>query len=108
MADCQRELRSQGGRPGDLGWSSCDAYGVAHLSLIRVIRGEAPIPENLTAPWTAQAFCYLGWRPQVGTLVLALLPPTGARLHDNTNVYVDPFDQNNAEVRRLLGSVSVP
>lgn len=102
QADCERTLNEEGVRHGDPGFDACEAYGVAELRTIRRVQGEAEIPDAPLASWTARPFCYIGWQPQVGDRVMALMLDPSLRLYDGANVYVDPFDQTDSHIQALL------
>ena len=97
---CEQELRDAGIRDGDPGSRSCEAFGVATLETLSVVKGEDAVPAAPRAEWTAYPFCYIGWQPQVGDEVLAMIPAGSYTFRDGVNVYVDPFDQSDETAGR--------
>jgi|GEM_PF-3233539 len=85
--------------PGDRG---CQAFGFATLEPAWIIKGEDMVSGPFRVAWNETEFCAVGWKAEVGDLVVATVPDHASGLRDGATAVVDGAHQGDLLVKIII------
>jgi len=89
--------------PGDQG---CQAFGFATLEPAWIIKGEDIVTGPFRVAWNETEFCAVGWKAEVGALVVATVPDDASRLRDGATALVDGAHQGDLLIKIIIELVA--
>ena len=97
-----RSTESFEGDPGERG---CQAFGFATLEPAWIIKGEDLVTGPFRVAWNQTEFCAVGWKAEVGGLVVVMVPEDASTLREGTTAVVEGGQQGDLLVQIILDLV---